>query len=260
MRRANTTFVNLRAALDDVDPLVDASKPVAERARALPRRGARVRGGRRAHGRATCAQAVRRPGRRNDLIDFVKSVPPLADIAVETQARATASDARGRVPGRPSRRSRAARRIIAAGRPYTQDFLGWFDDFSTTGGGFDALGAYARGLISFAEFTGPIQPLLGTASPRGRSGPVKRDQFKRCPGAAEEAADDGSNVLSEAEERQILDCEESARATGNVPMRRLLSIVFVVLVCAGARRARRRERRQRQRPRPTRSCSTTPSA
>src|ERR687893_623308 len=31
MRRANTTFVNLRAALNDVDPLVDASKPVALR-------------------------------------------------------------------------------------------------------------------------------------------------------------------------------------------------------------------------------------
>jgi phospholipid/cholesterol/gamma-HCH transport system substrate-binding protein len=30
MRSANTTFVNLRAALDDVDPLVDASKPVAK--------------------------------------------------------------------------------------------------------------------------------------------------------------------------------------------------------------------------------------
>ena len=31
MRRSNTTFVNLRAALDDTDPLVDASKPVARR-------------------------------------------------------------------------------------------------------------------------------------------------------------------------------------------------------------------------------------
>ena len=31
LRRANTTFVNLRAALDDVDPLVDAAKPVARR-------------------------------------------------------------------------------------------------------------------------------------------------------------------------------------------------------------------------------------
>ena len=31
MRRANTTFVNLRSTLDDVDPLVEASKPVAKR-------------------------------------------------------------------------------------------------------------------------------------------------------------------------------------------------------------------------------------
>ena len=31
MREANTTFVNLRAALDDVDPLVDASKPAAKK-------------------------------------------------------------------------------------------------------------------------------------------------------------------------------------------------------------------------------------
>ena len=47
MRRANTTFVNLRSALDDVDPLVDASKPAVKRlgpfleqARAFARDGA----------------------------------------------------------------------------------------------------------------------------------------------------------------------------------------------------------------------------
>ena len=31
MRRANTTFVNLRSALDDVDPFVDASKPAVKK-------------------------------------------------------------------------------------------------------------------------------------------------------------------------------------------------------------------------------------
>ena len=30
MRQANTTFVNLRAALDDLDPLVETSKPATE--------------------------------------------------------------------------------------------------------------------------------------------------------------------------------------------------------------------------------------
>ena len=211
MRRANTTFVNLRAALNDVDPLVDASKPVAARlgpflnnARAFASdaeptiRDLRV--------------AVRRPGRRNDLIDFIKTVPRLTDIAVESKQRNGETRA-GAFPA-SVKAFRDASPLIAAGRPYTQDLIGWFDDFSTTGGGFDALGAYARGLISFSEFTGPLQPILENGEPAGGIGPVKRNQFKRCPGAAEEAADDGSNVLS-AEERQFLDCEESARATGN---------------------------------------------
>ena len=96
---------------------------------------------------------------------------------------------------------KAAAPIIGEARPYTTDFLGWLDDFSTTGGGFDALGAYARAFIGFGE---------------NLTGPAKRNQFKRCPGAAEEPAPDGSNVLSEAE-RRTLDCLESARATGNVP-------------------------------------------
>ena len=211
MRRANTTFVNLRAALNDVDPLVDASKPVAARlgpflnqARAFASdaepiiRDLRV--------------AVRRRGRRNDLIDFVKSVPPLADIAVEAKER-NGKSREGAFPA-SVKAFRDSSPIIATGRPYTQDLLGWFDDFSTTGGGFDALGAYARGLISFSEYSGPLQPFLGQGEPAAGLGPVKRDQFKRCPGAAEEAADDGSNVPS-AEERAFLDCDDSDRATGN---------------------------------------------
>ena len=48
MRQANTTFVNLRAALDDVDPLVDASKPAAVQPAALPRLAPRGRRRRRA--------------------------------------------------------------------------------------------------------------------------------------------------------------------------------------------------------------------
>ena len=50
MRQANTSFVNLRAALDDVDPLVDASKPRGGPARAVPRPDAQVRRRRRADG------------------------------------------------------------------------------------------------------------------------------------------------------------------------------------------------------------------
>ena len=89
---------------------------------------------------------------------------------------------------------------IALGRAYTTDFLGWADDFSTTGGGFDALGTMGRGHISFAENLG---------------GPIRKYQYKRCPGAAEVPAADGSNVWSE-EQMAEWQCEESARATGDV--------------------------------------------
>ena len=87
---------------------------------------------------------------------------------------------------------------ISFARPYTTDFLGWFDDFSTTGGGFDALGATARGFLTMSEFLHPDSLATG--------------QYRRCPGAAEAPAKDGSNVLSEAE-RERLGCDESHRGT-----------------------------------------------
>jgi len=89
---------------------------------------------------------------------------------------------------------------IAFARPYTGDFLGWFDDFSTTGGGFDALGAYARGAISFEEALFNNTPIR----------PVRTGEFKNCPGSAEAPAPDGSNVLS-AQEQKDLNCSEADR-------------------------------------------------
>jgi hypothetical protein len=100
---------------------------------------------------------------------------------------------------------KAAAPEIALARPYTKDFLGWFDDFSTTGGGFDALGEVSRAQINFAE----------SLPSSGGLGPLRKFQYKRCPGSAEAPADDGSNVLSQAEMDQ-LQCDESARATGDV--------------------------------------------
>jgi phospholipid/cholesterol/gamma-HCH transport system substrate-binding protein len=198
MRRANTTFVNLRAALEDVDPLVDAAKPVAERLDPFLDQAK----GFAADAEPTVADlrsAVRRPGADNDLINLLETVPPLTDIAVDDKQR------NGKVrPGafpQSTAAFKSAAPIIGEARPYTTDFLGWLDDFSTTGGGFDALGAYARAFIGFGE---------------NIRGPARRNQFKRCPGSAEEPAADGSNVSS-AEEMARLDCLESARATGTVP-------------------------------------------
>lgn len=195
MRRANTTFVNLRAALDDVDPLVDASKPVARRLQPFLRE---ARGLAR-DGRPTLrdlSRTIRRRGRSNDLIELVNSFPPLARTALTTQ---TINGARR--AGAFPESSRAMRRFqptAAIGRPYTNDLLGWFDDFSTTGA-YDALGGFSRAGIYFQEV------LSG--------GRVKEGQYRRCPGAAETVVPDGSNVPT-AEEQAFLQCTDAHRAPG----------------------------------------------
>ena len=203
MRRANTTFVNLRATLDELDPLVDASKPVAKRLQPFL-----------SQARAFAADAqptvrdlsrtIRRGGRDNDVIDLLRSFPPLERIAVETGKRSYApggqpydlGETRGAFPETVDALEGGGKEIGFA-RPYTTDFLGWFDDFSTTGGGFDALGATARGFISLS---GVLHPDT-----------IDTKQYRRCPGGAEAPAPDGSNVLS-PDEQEALGCTEEDRA------------------------------------------------
>jgi phospholipid/cholesterol/gamma-HCH transport system substrate-binding protein len=203
MRRANTTFVDLRATLDEVDPLVEASKPVAKRLEPFL-----------SQARAFAADAeptvrdlsitIRRRGSSNDLINLLHSFPPLAEIATATKQRSYAPGGHdvdvGETRGAFQETVDALRGgagEIGFARPYTTDFLGWFDDFSTTGGGFDALGATARGMVT-------MSPFLHKDS-------LAYKQYRRCPGSAEAPAKDGSNVLSDAE-REALGCEESHRA------------------------------------------------
>jgi hypothetical protein len=134
----------------------------------------------------------------------VQSFRPLDEIATVTKTRSYAPGGTSRSVGETSGAFQETVKALQGGageigfaRPYTTDFLGWFDDFSTTGGGFDALGATARG--------------FPTMSPFLHKDSLEFKQYKRCPGAAEAPTADGSNVLS-AEERERLDCDEADRA------------------------------------------------
>jgi len=217
MRTANSTYVNLRAALDDVDPLVEASKPVARKLgpyldelrpfanEAVPT----VR---------DLARLAGSPGANNDLLELNRTYPPLADIAVDTEERqidfGTGPVDLGRKRGSFPEAAEAFRDsapIVAQGRPYTPDFLAWFDDFSQTGA-YDALGSFSRSQTYFNMFTVSD----GGVIPREDQGTAFEElanlhQYKRCPGAAEAPAPDGSNVWSD-EEREELDCLESDRS------------------------------------------------
>ncbi len=226
MRRANTTYVNLRGTLDELDPFVNASKPVARKLRpylAELRPFAReavptVRDLRR---------TVRRPGAANDLFELQRTYPPLAEIALEEKRRSidfgTGARDVGVTRGAFPELSEALTdsiEILAHGRPYTPDFVGWMDDFSHTGS-YDSLGSFSRAQIYLNAFSLqdglPAGDLLDPATQGQAFKSLARlRQVKRCPGAAEEAAADGSNVFSEAEQR-ALDCRESDRATGPLP-------------------------------------------
>src|SRR4051812_31157695 len=138
MRRSNTTFVNLRAALNDVDPLVNASKPVAKKLNPFLDQLQPL-----LHDLkptvADLRSIVRRPGADNDLTELTRSFGPVASEALDKKSRQVdfgggAQDL-GQTQGAfPTsvQSFKDATPLIAFGRPYTPDFLGWFDDFSTT--------------------------------------------------------------------------------------------------------------------------------
>jgi phospholipid/cholesterol/gamma-HCH transport system substrate-binding protein len=203
MRRANTTFLNLRTALDELDPLVAASKPVARRLGPFLEQAREFA----ADARPTVRDlsvAIRRRGRANDLTELVRSQPRLAEIAMTRKRRTVAPGRRpvdlGVVSGafpEVAEAAEAAVPTLAVARPYTLDFLGWLDDFSTTGP-YDALGGLARPWLSFKEIL---------------HGPVKTGQFRRCPGGAEFLAPDRSNLFS-SDEQRALNCTEAHRAPG----------------------------------------------
>jgi phospholipid/cholesterol/gamma-HCH transport system substrate-binding protein len=223
LRQANTTFVDLRFALDEVDPLVDASKPVAKELQPFLRELRPFARDARPTVRDLNA-IVLRSGKDNDLYDLVRTFPPLADAALETKDRTYNAGGGAKDVGRTrgafpemTEAFRDSTPIIAFGRPYTPDLFGWFDDFSNTGG-YDALAGWSRSQTVFNAFdiTSPV-PALSPLDERQElfANTARTGQYKRCPGASEEAAPDGSNVFSPAEQAE-LDCREASRATGDI--------------------------------------------
>jgi phospholipid/cholesterol/gamma-HCH transport system substrate-binding protein len=222
MRRSNTTFVNLRSTLDAVDPWVNAMKPVARRLNPfldqlqpfLHDLKPTV---------ADLRSIVRRPGPANDLTELTRSFGPLASEALDKKSRSInfggGPKSVGVTDGAYPTSVKAfkdATPTIAFGRPYTPDLMGWFDDFSTTGS-YDALGGISRTQVIFnataAENGIPaVIPMPNRAAAYQQNN--RTYQYKRCPGAAEVRAKDGSNVFS-ASQQQALDCKESDRGTGD---------------------------------------------
>ncbi len=192
MRRANTTFVNLRATLDDLDPLVEESKPVTPKLRAVLadlRPFARDA----APTIRDLTAVVKRPGKHNDLIELAHSTLPFRDVTTrpaiyngkqrEGSFSASARSLKGQTPH------------WAFQRPYTPDFTGWFDDFSHSGV-YDANGSASRvstNVSAFAFLNGTLVPVPEQLRNQLFARTATVGQRNRCPGSTERPAADKSS-------------------------------------------------------------------
>jgi phospholipid/cholesterol/gamma-HCH transport system substrate-binding protein len=181
MRQSNTTFVNLRAALDDLDPLVNTAKPATKNlapflaelrpvvAKLIPfTRNLRL--------------TVNRPGKANDANDLLTALP-----AVQSQASKAFPHAEDAIAEfQPN---------LNFARSYTPDIFNALGKLGTVAGYYDGNGHYVRASVSaqnlFSYNAGTLSPIT-----RGQQfdffGSSAR-LHRRCPGGATQTAADGSN-------------------------------------------------------------------
>ena len=182
LRKANTTFVNLRAALGDLDTLVDTSKPatkdLAPFLRAL---------------RPLVADAeptihdlrllIKKQGAGNDLIDLTRKQPKLARRASVAFPRSIKA-------------LQKAQPVVEYIRPYTPDLAGWITKFGQGASNYDAHGHFARIQPMFNAFSLTSSPLLGQVltpvQNATRLQGLETTQSFRCPGGATQPPPDGS--------------------------------------------------------------------
>jgi phospholipid/cholesterol/gamma-HCH transport system substrate-binding protein len=184
-RQSNTTFVNLRAALDDLDPLVETAKPATKNLAPFL-----------AELRPVIQKAVplfknlrltvRRPGKANDAAELLAALPEVQQRA----AKAFPHSEEAIADFQPN---------LDFARAYTPDIFNGFAKLGQVTGYYDANGHYAR--ISFSNLNifnysgGELQPIKPSQQfeTLGSGETVKR----RCPGGATQPAADGSNPFVE---------------------------------------------------------------
>lgn len=227
MRKSNTTFVNLRAALDDLDPLVAESRPTLRRLRPFLRQ-LRPLTREAVPTVRDFSRTIRQPGADNDLVELLALQRPIDRFANE-KVQANGEERDGAFAA-GAKALDGGREPFAFARPYAPDLIGWFDDFSHTGMA-DALGNFSRaglGLnaFSFTPAVGgdtvpnilPVPPeirdqltsTLGGAVQGVSAGQgTQSGRNNRCPGSSERQVDDSNGKPS-----PDFNCDDSIRPIG----------------------------------------------
>lgn len=181
MRQANTTFVNLRAALDDLEPFVETAKPatrnlapfLAELRPVLSKfvpvfRNLRL--------------TVHRPGKGNDAADLLAAVP-----TVEQRASRTFPHSEDAIA--------AFQPNLNFARAYTPDLFNGIGKLGQAAGYYDGNGHYVRAATAvqnlFRYNAGTLEPIA--KSQQFEAFGSSAGSHRRCPGGATQPAPDGSN-------------------------------------------------------------------
>jgi len=183
LKEANSTFRDLRAALDDLDPLVRASKPATvnlarffREFRPLVDDAVPVFD--------DLSTLVSAPGPGNDATDLVRMQPRLQQVGSPAFRHSVAAMRKGQP-------------VVDFLRPYTPELVGWLQSSGQATANYDGNGHYARALPIFGAFkyvqgadgSQTLQPV----SPNQRFDDQRGDALRRCPGAGSQARPDGSN-------------------------------------------------------------------
>jgi phospholipid/cholesterol/gamma-HCH transport system substrate-binding protein len=177
-RKANTTFVNLRNTLDDLELLVEESKPATRKLAPFFRELRPLV----ADLRPTIADLralIRSPGANNDLIELTAKQPRLANLTASVFPRAIQALDR-------------AQPVISYARQYTPDLAGWFTKFGQVAAYYDANGHYARVMPVFSPARRNADNTLTALPPQQRLEGFERGVLRHCPGGAVQPPPDGS--------------------------------------------------------------------
>jgi phospholipid/cholesterol/gamma-HCH transport system substrate-binding protein len=195
LRQSNTTFVNLRAALDDLEPLVETAKPatkdlapfLAELRPVFQKLVPFTR---------DLRLVVDRPGKANDAADLLAILP-----AVERRVSKTFPHSEAAI--------RAFQPNLEFIRAYTPDLFNALGKFGQVAGYYDGNGHYVRAatvqnLFRYNPVTSELEP-ISKAQQFEPFGSVS--VHRRCPGGATQPASDGSNPWVGGESVDASECD-----------------------------------------------------
>jgi phospholipid/cholesterol/gamma-HCH transport system substrate-binding protein len=192
LRQGNRTFAELPSTFQALTKLVNASKPTTRplttlltKLRPLVSTATPVVG--------NFSQAINKPGANNDLTDYVRALPQLAQ-ALTSATPVNVQSLQESVP------------ITAFFGPYAPDLEGTLREFGQTDSYYDANGHYARISPVFPDFALGSKNNLTPSSPAQALAPLKTGQLRRCPGGATQPAADGSSPFTG---NGLLSCDPS---------------------------------------------------